>query len=203
MKPAGSFGCATVSRGRSFHVGFSLLELLLTIAIIMVIMALYWGAGSSSRQQQLKASCKKNLEKDYIALQIYANDFSGKFPSVSGAHSSKEPLNVLVPRYTSDTSLFICPASKDSDLLNRVSYSYYMGRHSTDPGTDPLMSDSQVDTNAKTAGDYVFSKDGKAPGNNHDKYGGNVLFCDGHAEPTPARAAFGLPLTNGVVLLNP
>ena len=65
------------------------------------------------------------------------------------------------------------------------------------------MSDSQVDTQSKAAGQLVFSSTGKPPGNNHDKSGGNVLFSDGRVERTPPNAAFSLVLTQGVVLLNP
>ena len=60
-----------------------------------------------------------------------------------------------------------------------------------------------LDTLAKIASQNVFSTTGKPPGNNHEKSGGNVLFCDGHAEFTAPRAAFALPLGEGAVLLNP
>jgi prepilin-type N-terminal cleavage/methylation domain-containing protein/prepilin-type processing-associated H-X9-DG protein len=183
--------------------GFSLLELLIVAALMMVMASLYFNPGARDRQRELKAACHKNMQKTYVALQIYATDFGGKFPAVTGAQSSREPLTLLVPRYTSDTSLFVCPGSQEASLLGgKYSYAYYMGRHATDAG-QPLMSDRQVDTTAKAAGQPVFSKDGKPPGNNHDRYGGNFLFTDGHVEPSPAKAAFPLPLTNGVVLLNP
>jgi prepilin-type processing-associated H-X9-DG protein len=65
------------------------------------------------------------------------------------------------------------------------------------------MSDKQVDNLAKASGQDVFSTTGKPPGNNHEKSGGNILFCDGRAEFSPARAPFALPLGEGVVLLNP
>jgi prepilin-type processing-associated H-X9-DG protein len=65
------------------------------------------------------------------------------------------------------------------------------------------MSDQQVNTLPKRAGDPVFSADGKPPGNNHSSYGGNFLFGDGHAELSPPRLAFSLVTTQGVVLLNP
>jgi prepilin-type processing-associated H-X9-DG protein len=88
-------------------------------------------------------------------------------------------------------------------LLNqKISYAYYMGRRATDEQL-VLMSDRQVNTNSKTAGQPVFSGTGSAPGNNHKKYGGNLLYCDGHAEISPASAAVSLTLTQGVVLLNP
>jgi len=66
-----------------------------------------------------------------------------------------------------------------------------------------LMSDKQVDTDPKPAGQAVFSSDGKAPGNNHGKSGGNFLFCDGHVDQTLPIAPFSIILTQGVVLLNP
>jgi len=77
-----------------------------------------------------------------------------------------------------------------------------MGQRLAD-AQEPLLSDRQVDTKSKVPGQQVFSATGKPPGNNHDKIGGNVLFCDGHVQRTAAAAAFSLVLTQGVVLLNP
>ena len=141
-------------------------------------------------------------------MQIYANDF-GRFPRNTNAQTSEDALGVLVPRYTSDTSLFICPGGRDSDIpsgapINKstISYAYYMGRGTNDAGSF-LMSDRQINTLSKNAGDQVFSLDGKAPGNNHHKYGGNVLFSDGSVQATPPVAAFSLAFSNGIVLLNP
>jgi prepilin-type processing-associated H-X9-DG protein len=149
------------------------------------------------------------LEKIYLALQIYANDASGKLPFVTIAPTSEAPLSLLVPRYTADTSIFICPGSRDSALPSgvsfagrKISYAYYMGEHVGDP-QQPLMSDRQINTLPKQVGDQVFSATGKPPGNNHRKYGGNFLFADGHVELTAPQLAFSLVTTQGVVLLNP
>jgi predicted RecB family nuclease len=65
------------------------------------------------------------------------------------------------------------------------------------------MSDRQINTLPKSAGDIAFSINGKPPGNNHHKYGGNVLFSDGHMEMTPPKISFSLAVPPGVVLLNP
>ena len=56
------------------------------------------------------------------------------------------------------------------------------------------MSDRQVNTLPKKAGDYAFSTTGKPPGNNHHKYGGNFLFGDGHMEMAPPQVPFSLPI---------
>ena len=189
--------------------GFSFLELLIVVALVLVLTTLYWGTTSRSRPRKQLESCRQNLEKLFIALEIYANDHASKFPELAGARTSDEALDLLVPRYTVDTSLFTCPGSQDPALPGgealrgrKISYAYYMGRRPAD-AQSVLMSDRQVDTLSKTAGQSVFSITGQPPGNNHDRDGGNFLFCDGHAQPGPPRAAFSLGLTQGIVLLNP
>ena len=189
--------------------GFSLLELLIVAALLIVISTLYFGFGSPSHQRTAQKSCHANLQKIFLALEIYANDHAGKFPALTNATSSQPPLELLVPRYTADTAIFICPGSKDSPLVpgepltrHKISYAYYMGRSAGDAPA-ALMSDVQVNTNAKTAGEQIFSTNGSLPGNNHHKFGGNILFADGQVELSPPRLAFSLTLTQGVVLLNP
>jgi prepilin-type N-terminal cleavage/methylation domain-containing protein len=189
--------------------GFSLIEMLITLAIILILFTAMYGFGSRNNQMSQKKRCQSNLQKMYIALQIYSNDSQGKFPVVSNAASSEGPLDLLVPRYSSDTAIFVCPGSKDSALPHgeslrkgRISYAYYMGRTAAD-GELVLMSDKQVDARAKLTGDKVFSDTGKFPGNNHHKYGGTFLLCDGAMKSSPAAASIALPLSTNVVLLNP
>jgi hypothetical protein len=187
-----------------------MLSLLVVVAIILLLTTLYWGSSSGQRQRQRLLACRTNLEKLYISLDIFARDHNGSFPSApAGARTSEEALDALVPRYNSDTSLFICPASKDAPLSGgqplvkgRISYAYYAG-HSQRDNQDPLMSDRQIDTLAKSAGQPVFSSDGKPPGNNHRADGGYFLLCDGHVERSPCISPISLLLTQGVVLLNP
>ncbi len=188
---------------------FSLIELLVTVALILILATMMYGFGSRSHQETEKKACAKNLEKIYVALQIYANEHHGAFPALSNAATAEAPLAQLVPQYTADTSLFICPGSKDSALPEgesfagrRISYAYFMGRGLTD-GAAALMSDRQIDTRPKSAGQAAFSTTGRAPGNNHSKYGGNFLFGDGHLQTTPATIPFSLTWPQDVVLLNP
>jgi prepilin-type processing-associated H-X9-DG protein len=186
-----------------------LLELLITVAIILILTTLYFGPNTSAKQQALKRVCQKNLEKIFVSMEIYANEHGGRFPQKQGARTSEEALGILIPKYTSDTSPFVCPGSADSALSpgepfgsRKISYAYYMGRSLTNSAV-VLMSDRQVDTLPKTAGQPLFSTTGKPPGNNHRKFGGNLLFGDGHTESTSATAPFPLPLNSGEVLLNP
>jgi prepilin-type processing-associated H-X9-DG protein len=193
-----------------FGIGFSLIEVLAVVAIIMLLVTLYWGGtGSDSRRRQVRKDCQNQLQRLYMSLIIYANEHADRFPVVTNAHTSAEALALLVPRYTVDTTLFFCPGTQtapapgDKPLgQQRISYAYYMGRRSAD-AQGVLMSDEQVSSSSKSPGEAAFSSTGKAPGNNHGKIGGNFLFCDGRAESSPPRVPFSLGLTPGLVLLNP
>jgi prepilin-type processing-associated H-X9-DG protein len=180
------------------------------MVIIFILFTLYISAGSKSAQEKRLAACQNNLQSIYAAFRTYAQDNSGTLPAIPGASTSEAPLSLLVPKYTTGTEFFICPGRPDKPLPDaqpfadkKISYAYYMGRTLSDGAEAPLASDAQVDTVPKTQGQTVFSLDGRKPGNNHNKFGGNVLFSDGSVQYTVSRLAFPLPLATNVVLLNP
>src|SRR5437899_802289 len=151
-------------KGRS---GFSLLEVLIVLALILVLTALYWGSTTGGQQRSQMAGCQKNLQKVFVAMEIYAHEHGDKFPVVTTARTSEEALDPLVPRYTADTSIFICPASHNLSLSSgeslmkrRISYAYYMG-HAASDSQQVLISDRQVDTQSKPTGQEVFSSSAK------------------------------------------
>ncbi len=196
-------------RLRVLPAGFSLVELLITLAIVLILATLYWNSNTGSRQRALQTGCQNNLTKIFVGMTLFGNEHAGQFPLLSNARTSDQALDLLVPAYCSDRSVFICPGRKDSVLAGgellrktRISYAYYMGRSMTN-AQQALLSDQQVNTESKAAGEWVFSSDGKPPGNNHGKFGGNFLFCDGHVELSPARATSSLTLGPGEILLNP
>jgi prepilin-type N-terminal cleavage/methylation domain-containing protein/prepilin-type processing-associated H-X9-DG protein len=189
--------------------GFSLIELLIVVALMVVLYTMWFSFASPVHQRSQKERCQDNLEKLFLSLQIYANDF-GKFPLNTNAETSEDVLSALVPRYTSDTSMFICPGGRDPEIptgvpitKEKISYAYYMGRDKEEAADAFLMSDRQINTEAKNMGDEVFSTNGLSPGNNHSKYGGNFLFGDGSAQTIGPMATFSLAFSNGIVLLNP
>jgi hypothetical protein len=184
--------------------------MLITLALIIIMAVMLHGFGSRSHQQRQMKSCQKNLQKVYLALEIFANEHDGRFPVQAGAQTSEEPLSVLVPRYTVASEAFICPGSKDSALptaepfaRRKISYAYFMGHTLTNDPGDLLMTDRQIDNQPKAKGSQIFSLDGDAPGNNHHKYGGNYLFVDGRLEQGAALARYPITTPPGVVLLNP
>ena len=178
--------------------------------------AVWLGPGSKSVQEKRKGECARQLQQIYMAMTAYAADHNGAFPNIVGATNPSQPLCLLVPQYTSDTTLFICPGSRDSALPcgasfsgRRISYAYYAGyrlpNNALPPEAEswPLLSDVQVNAEPKRKGKPVFAGSDKAPGNNHRGFGGNVLFLDGHFEKAEPRAGRDLPVFRGVSLLNP
>ena len=190
--------------------GFSYIELLITLVIIGMMYLAMWGPNSPSGRARSRAQCLQQLAQMHSVLALYAAEHDGEFPAVPGALRAEPPLSLLVPLYTTDTSIFTCPASGDSELPGarpfadrRISYAYVMGlKRDADPGT-LLVSDAQLDTRAKTEGEALFSTTGSAPGHNHGSTGGNLLFVDGHVESTGALAPRALLLPPGATLLNP
>jgi prepilin-type N-terminal cleavage/methylation domain-containing protein/prepilin-type processing-associated H-X9-DG protein len=188
---------------------FSLIELLVVVAILGILCTMAFSPSSAKYQRAKKQLCEANLEKIYVAMQLYASDFGGWTPTATNATTSETPLAALVPHYTADTDVFICPGGRDDKLASganlkqgKISYAYYMGRELGN-AADSLMSDRQVNTNRKSVNDDLFSATGQPPGNNHRKFGGNVLFTDGHVDMSPASAAFPLDYPTNVTLLNP
>jgi prepilin-type N-terminal cleavage/methylation domain-containing protein len=190
--------------------GFSLIELLLVLVIIIVLTTLFLTGTSKSYQNRMLARCSQNLQNVYFSLKTYAIDNQDRLPALPTAKTSEPVLSLLIPKYTTQTAFFVCPGCDDPAPPDarpfadgKISYAYYMGHKLADGADKALVSDRQINESQKTIGQQLFSADGKKPGANHDKYGGNVLFCDGTIQQTPAYTSF--DLTNGqeITLLNP
>ncbi len=189
--------------------GFNLIELVIVLALMLIMTWLMMSRMSHSAQEKHLINCRKNLQMIGVAINLYANDHNGALPYLKGAASAEAPLSLLVPKCTTVTEIFICPGSRDKALPEgqpfpdgRISYAYYMRRGTNGPD-DLLLSDRQVDTSPKRQGSPVFSIEGKGPGDNHTKYGGNFSFGDGHVEFSPPRATRDWVGPTNAALLNP
>lgn len=186
-----------------------LIELIAVMAIIFILFALYWGGGSLRRNGSQFAACQRNLQTIHVAVMTFATDNNERFPFDRRAETSDAVLAQLVPKYTSQTAPFICPASHDSALPEakpfadkRISYAYVMGLSRTNEPTQFMLSDEQIDNKPKPAKARVFSEDGKGPGRNHGASGGNMLLIDGSAQQIPVMTPTALTFENAT-LLNP
>ena len=197
-------------RKPSLRKGFSLIELLIVLALILVMAFMSRDTWRRERSKKHQVACTRNLASQYVALQTYATDYGGWFPRLTNATSPAQPLSLLVPAYTTQTEFWICPAAGDGALKpavsfadRRISYAYYMGRQRAESPSAMLVTDAQVDATAKLEKQLLFSADGKGAGNNHGADGGNFLRTDGSQGHSPSHASVAFPLATNVTLLNP
>ena len=189
---------------------FSLVELLIVLALMIIMYFMLYSSGSRSYQRRQQATCRQNLQVIHMALQMYASDQANRYPAAQGAATSEAPLSLLVPRYTARTDIFTCPGSSHRKLPDaqpftqrKISYAYLMGLTNDAPADQWLMSDAQAHLRPKDVGEVLFALEKNQAGNNHRQFGGNLLFCDGRTEFSPSLARSRLAVPTNTVPLNP
>lgn len=130
----------SASHRRSHRNGFTLVELLVVIAVIGVLLALLLPAAQSAREGARRTQCNNNLHQIGLALELHADQF-GAYPKdgerghgfgtyllpfleQKTLHDKIDPLNTPLPPGpvmpgTGDTLLpvFRCPSHSADDLI--------------------------------------------------------------------------------------
>src|SRR6266567_8208648 len=99
--------CSTLRRGRA--VGFTLVELMVVIAIIAILMALMMPAISRAKGKANAISCVNNMRQMTLAAIMYASDHDEEFPA------RRTPTNAwphkLKPYYV-NWKIIACPSDR-------------------------------------------------------------------------------------------
>ncbi len=77
-----NFARQTSARSASCSLGFSLIELLVVMAIVGILVALIMPAIQSAREQSRRTSCLNNHRQVALAILNYAGNRSGKLPAM-------------------------------------------------------------------------------------------------------------------------
>lgn len=143
--------------------GFTLIEILVVLAIIAILAAILFPAFKRAREGGYQASCASNLKQIYLAVKLYKDD-EARYPSSLGfllpqqAAGDKSNLvdysgtptpvtagvaNVSGSGHLKSTAVLTCPDDENAESsFPRSSY----GDISTDIGAGPQMSNlGQVD----------------------------------------------------------
>jgi len=136
-------------RVQSCHSGFTLVELLLVIAIIAILAALLLPALSRAREAARRASCQSNLKQWGVVYAMYAGEAPGeKFPPIQIEMRQDTGGDVFIaagplvrgvyPEYLTAPGIVLCPsdARHDRNALrdadgNENLHAYYVDSRDT------------------------------------------------------------------------
>jgi len=94
--------------------GFTLVELMIVITVILILMTLFLTLRGPIMKQLANLGCKANLKEYEKALQLYRNDFEQKYPPYSGVKFIAI-LYQAQTGYLMNKKYFLCPARDDSE----------------------------------------------------------------------------------------
>jgi prepilin-type N-terminal cleavage/methylation domain-containing protein len=186
---------------------FTLVEMLVVIAIIAVLAALLLPALLRGKQRALRIECVGNLKEIGTAFQIFAHDHHGRFPmEISTAEGGSQEYvqagnNINGPFYFSYRHLqtlgnemvvprlLVCPADTAREpapsfgALQNSNVSYFVGVFSDpDVPTSILAGDRNITNEAGSTESLVRSGVGLRWTRELHLFKGNVLFSDSHVE---------------------
>ena len=131
--------------------GFTLIELLVVIAIIAILAAILFPVFTRAKQTAQETVCLSNLKQISHALTLYANDNSGRWPTIRAYYPSNTPASFwtnanygckwdtklynrntfakTLQRYVKNAAVFYCPLdAKNASSLSPVAPTSYMYR---------------------------------------------------------------------------
>ena len=124
-KSAPGTGLESVHRPRG---GFTLIEVVMVVAVIMVLAAILVPIGTRVRAAAQSASCVSQLRQIGVGLQLYMTEQGGRFPELAPgpteADTAGRPaLNTVLLEYVGGTpEVFACPA--DNSVYPETGSSY-------------------------------------------------------------------------------
>jgi prepilin-type N-terminal cleavage/methylation domain-containing protein/prepilin-type processing-associated H-X9-DG protein len=108
---------------------FTLIELLIVIAIIAILAAILFPVFGRARENARRSSCQSNLKQVGLGLMQYTQDYDEYFPrtyfgvggrGVNDAANSMRTWNDVIFPYVKSEEIFVCPSAPDSGNGNTL-----------------------------------------------------------------------------------
>jgi prepilin-type N-terminal cleavage/methylation domain-containing protein/prepilin-type processing-associated H-X9-DG protein len=138
--------------------GFTLIEILVVIAIISILAAILFPVFARARENARRASCLSNLKQIGLGIMQYTQDYDERYPlcirgqwgnpaaytkvtdpSLPGAHfKTNDGSNYdhwftwmdMVQPYIKSWQVFVCPSATNNAIYPSYGYNYYLRSYS-------------------------------------------------------------------------
>lgn len=158
--------------------GFTMIELLVVLAIVLVLSVLGTGIGLHLMENSRATKCIGNLRGLGVALQQYLADHNQQMPTMAAARADKSEdiaaLDTVLSAYTDDPRIFACPS--DPDVAATTGTSYYWNSALNGQAIASLNLFQMIDQLSRIP---VFSD--KEGWHRYSEERVNVLYADGGA----------------------
>jgi prepilin-type N-terminal cleavage/methylation domain-containing protein len=172
--------------------GFTLIETIVVIAMIAILAAMLFPIFARSRESARAVQCANNLSEIGLALQMYAEDWRGRYPP-------QEDDLAPIARRMGEVDSFRCPSARYSGLTKRnmeqlakAEHREYLGPRSARPSTYSEQWTAVIADGVLLGSDYYYRAGltNEAPGNtvlaaereaSHSD-GGHVLYASGRVK---------------------
>jgi prepilin-type N-terminal cleavage/methylation domain-containing protein len=154
--------------------GFTMTELLVVVAIVIVLAGVALPVITGMRERVLQASCVSQLRGLGVAMEGYLSDNGNFFPDIKMGRKSKSGGNnvlkkVLLP-YAGGPEDFHCPA--DHEHFDKTGCSYFWNHHASGKRKSMVIRYGSDSTESQIP--LIHDKEA----NHGDENGTNFLFMD-------------------------
>jgi prepilin-type N-terminal cleavage/methylation domain-containing protein len=158
---------------------FTLIELLIVIAIIAILASMLLPALGRARAMSQKIACGNNLKQAGIALHLYVSDYDGYWPMSKVDQSYPEHWPAKLKAYTESYNCFECPTNA-SEFRKNGFYEY-------DNKVISYISNGMLLGALHVVGEANYIKDSQI-----GDHSGTVALCDMNPKGKENDANFGI-----------